>query len=232
VHAGLTDALEQRVLRIQRIAVHPRLQRQGIGRSLLGRLTAAAVEEGIDLLGCAFGAEPPLLAFWRTAGFAPVRLGIRVDPASAAHSLFMLRGISARGERLAREGERRFLRDLPWALAAGLRGLDSHLAVLLLEGRDCRDLALDDAERQALAAIAAGARQPATAEAAVWKALVQIAAGAHAPAERLAPLVAGRLQHCAGAQLCRTFALCGRGEADERLRSLLRGQANTLAVRG
>ncbi len=168
VHAGLDDCLTQRVLRVQRIAVHPQRRRGGIGSRLLDAAGAWAADNAVDLLGCAFGVELPLLAFWQDAGMRAVRLGLRVDPASATHSLFMLRALSVRGEALVAVAVRRFLGDMPWALGGSLRDIDSQLALALMAGRDCSDLALNDDECRDLARIVAGARQPATAEALVW----------------------------------------------------------------
>ena len=221
VHAGLDEMLVQRSLRVQRIAVHPDLRRCGLGRRLLEGCAGWAVERHFDLLGCAFAADPGLLAFWRGAGFSAARLGTRVDPASAAHSLFMLRGLSMRGRALADLAARRFLADLPWALGAELALLDSQLAVALLHGRGCDDLRLDAADRRDLGRVAAGARLPATAASLTWKALVQIAAQGATDSERLAPLVAWLLQHQAAERVCGQYALEGQRDLVARLRGLL-----------
>ncbi len=221
VHAGLDGMLRARSLRVQRIAVHPRMQRQGIGRRLIEQTAGWAVQQGFDLLGCAYGVDPPLLRFWRATGFTAVRMGVRVDPASAAHSLFMLRGLNARGEGLLASGRSDFLRGLPWALRDSLQDLDSTLAVTLLHGRDCTDIALCVSEQQALRRIAQGARQPASAEAVVWKALVWLAARGDQGAERLAPLLAWRLQGRPAAAVCAEFGIAGRRELEARLRDLL-----------
>jgi len=231
VHAGLDGCLQQRVLRVQRIAVHPRSRRRGIGRRLLAALVDWGRAGDADLLGCAFAADPALLSFWRATGFMPVRLGVRLDPASAAHSLFMLYGLSRAGQSLTLHAVRRFLADLPWSLA-GAHGLDGRLAAMLLHGRDCGDLALDVDDRLALERIAAGARQPATARAAVWKGLAQIAARGETAIEPLAPLVAYWLQHQTPAQLCRDFSLCGQRALDVQLQTVLRGQLSTLLSAG
>lgn len=225
VHAGLSDCLTQRVLRVQRIAVHPRLHRQGIGTRLLEAMAVWGGRQGFDMLGCAYGAERALLMFWQVAGFVAVRLGVRVDPASAAHSLFMLRGLSVRGRELATHGAQRFLAQLPWSLGASLRALDGELAVLLLRERDCRDLSLDHEDLDALGRIAQGMRLPATADALLWRVVVCIAARAEAPAAVLAPLLAWLVQHHEPAQVCRRYALRGRAALDGHLRSLLSGQA-------
>ena len=68
VHAGLGEALRLRALRIQRIAVHPEFQRQGLGSRLLASATSWVEREGIDLIGCAFGIEPKLMTFWQNRG--------------------------------------------------------------------------------------------------------------------------------------------------------------------
>ena len=222
VHAGLDPALRLSTLRVQRIAVHPQLQRRGIGQRLLEAVATWATDRQFDLLGCAYGVDLHLLAFWQVAGFVPVRLGIRVDPASAAHSLFMLRGLNQAGRDLALLGRRDFQAALPWSLAASLKDLDSRLAVVLLKGRDCADLALAPADRRALERMVCGARQPATAEAAVWKSLVAKAAAGDSP-ERLAALIAWRVQGRPLEEVCRTFAIAGRKAIEARLRALLSG---------
>lgn len=223
VHAGLDQALKLTVLRVQRIAVHPQAQRTGIGRSLLQAVAAWATDRRFDLLGCAYGVDLSLLAFWQSAGFVAARLGVRVDPASAAHSLFMLQGLSKTGRELTLHGHQDFQADLPWSLAASLSDLDSRLVARLLAGRDCADLALSAAERRAVARVAAGARQPATAEALVWRSLVLIAAGGRETLDRLAPLLAWRLQGRPHGQVCRAFSIAGRKALEARLREMLSG---------
>jgi tRNA(Met) cytidine acetyltransferase len=220
VHAGLDRILRLRTLRIQRIAVHPELQRQGIGRRLLERAAEWAARRRYDLLGTAYGIERSLLSFWQAAGYVAVRLGVRVDPASAAHSLFMLRGLCAAGNELAASARHDFQAGLPWALAASLGDLDSYLAVQLLRGLECSDLALSVADETAVKRIAEGVRQPATAEAAVWKAVLNLAARGAPPAPELAPILAWRVQRRSAADVCREFSIAGRRELEACLRSV------------
>jgi tRNA(Met) cytidine acetyltransferase len=220
VHAGLDQVLLQRLLRVQRIAVHPQLQRRGIGRSLLEITADWATGGRFDALGCAYGVDPPLLGFWQSVGFEAVRTGVRVDPASAAHSLFMLRGLSGPGRELAAVAGQHFRAQLPWALAGSLSDLDSRLAVQLLGGRDCSDLALSANDRRDLGRIATGARQVATAEALVWRALVVVAAQGPVDVDRLAPLIAWQLQRRAIGWVCQTFSMTGRRTLEKHLQSL------------
>jgi tRNA(Met) cytidine acetyltransferase len=222
VHAGLDPVLRLRTLRIQRIAVHPEMQRCGIGRRLVERAGEWAAEQRFDLLGSAYGVDLSLLSFWHALGFSPVRLGVRVDPASAAHSLFMLRGLSPLGSDLEASGSSDFQADLPWVLAAGLRDLDSVLAAQLLRGRDCSDLVLRAAEERALRRIAEGVRQPATAAAAVWKRVLVLAASGAWPLGQLAPILAWQVQRRSAEDVCHEFSIAGRRELQARLQSLFR----------
>jgi tRNA(Met) cytidine acetyltransferase len=218
VHAGLEDILRCRVLRVQRLAVHPQRRRQGVATRLIASVADWALSARFDLLGCAYGADPPLLQFWQSVGFLPARCGIRVDPASALHSLFMLRGLNVRGSALATQACWRFRNQLPWALGGSLGTLDAALGARLLRGRDCADVTLSVADRRDLA----GGRQPATAEALIWKALVEVAAVGAVPPRSLAPLIAWQLQHQPVRRVCESYALRGRRDLEASLRALLR----------
>lgn len=230
VHAGLDGVLHRRVLRIQRIAVHPACQREGIGRGLVGALAANA--DGADLLGCAYGVDEGVLTFWSRLDFRPARIGLRVDVASAAHSLFMLRGLNESGCALAHGAETRFRQQLPWTLAGSLADLPAELAVELLAARDCSDLPADGWEREALARVAAGSRSVVSAEALVWRELVRVAATGDTDADRLAPLIAWQLQRQAIETISRRYGLGGRRALEQRLRALLRHHQKPSASSG
>ena len=123
-HGGWCQAPTLRLLRIMRIAVDERHRRAGIGSGLLARARERAEAEGFDLLGTRYGVSPGLLRFWQHNGYRVVRIGHRVDPASAAHSVQMLASLSTAGEALCDAACARFLDDLPWRLLSGLAGLD------------------------------------------------------------------------------------------------------------
>jgi len=219
VHAGLDEALTQRVLRVMRVAVHPEAQRQGVGSRLILAASRWAGSNALDAVGCAYGIDRPLLAFWTALGFQPLRLGLRVDPASAAHTLFMGKGLSRDGQGLVAFGARAFRRDLPWALGGVHSDLSPTLATQLLEGRDCDDLALQATDRQVLERLAVKARDPATAPGLLWRWLVCRAA--RAAGDDLPPLVAWRLQHWSSERVCRAFGLAGRAALQAQLRRTL-----------
>lgn len=192
-HGGWCEAPTLRLWRVMRIAVAEPARRRGIGSALLGRLRDTAAAQGIDLLGTSFGLDAALLAFWERSGYSPVRLGHRIDPASAARSLQMLHPLSEVGRRLAEAASTRFRRDLPWRLGRELADLPPEAVAALLRGRDCSDLPLDAADRRALRRLAAGGQGMEELWPLLWRwAVRRLAAGAQGPeAAALASLLQG-----------------------------------------
>ncbi len=133
-HGGWCRAPTLRLLRIMRIAVDERHRRTGIGSRLLARARERAEVEGFDLLGTRYGLSPGLLRFWQHNGYRVVRIGHRVDLASAAHSVQMLASLSTAGAALCDAAGARFLDDLPWRLVSGLARLDPAVVPLLWRG--------------------------------------------------------------------------------------------------
>ena len=217
VHAGIDEILQQRVLRVQRIAVHPEARRRGVGRAMLDAIAGSAEDAEFDQLGCAFAADAELLGFWHRCGFVAARVGLRVDPASGSHSLFMLRGLSQRGCAVAQEAASRFRHGLPWSLGMALRDLDAGLAAMLLHGRDNADLALDESDLEVLRRLVAGSRQLMTADQLLWRSLVLLAAAA-GDDDSLAPWIAWLLQGHDVQTVCQRFAVEGRVALEEGLK--------------
>lgn len=79
-----------RCLRIMRIAVHPSLQGQGIGKQILEHLMQTRELE-FDYLATSFGVTEELFNFWQQNGFVTLRLGAKRDQASGTHSVIMAR---------------------------------------------------------------------------------------------------------------------------------------------
>lgn len=129
---GLQEAAQLNYQRIIRIAVHPALQGRGLGSQLLHHLTDWSGEQGMDYIGSSFGATEELLRFWYRAGLRPVRLGMRQEASSGAHSALMLKPLSDRGATLYELARRRFLGQFPLQLAEPLKSLDTGVAVALL----------------------------------------------------------------------------------------------------
>ncbi|MGF1700300.1 GNAT family N-acetyltransferase [Photobacterium makurazakiensis] len=106
-HLGIKQGATQRCGRIMRIAVHPQLQQQGIGVSLL-QYTAAWAKDNFDYLGTSFGYVPELFLFWLKAGYQPVRLGIKKDASSGYQSLQCILALNAQSKVWAEIAENLF----------------------------------------------------------------------------------------------------------------------------
>ncbi len=131
-HAGFAAAARCRFARVQRVAVHPALRRRGLGGRLLEVAAADAAERGLDFIGASFGATAGLLHFWRRAGFATVRVGVRRDAASGAHSTVLLRPLRPDVDGLFETLRRRFHQQFDDWLIEPLNDLETDLVLALL----------------------------------------------------------------------------------------------------
>lgn len=129
-HCVQPQALQQRFLRVMRIAVHPAIRRKGAASALLRKLTSTA--EGIDTICTSFGASSDLMAFWRINGFRPVRIGLTRDASSGSHSVLMLQSATENGKQLLQLAQRRFLKQFPLLLSDSLKFLDTEILLPLL----------------------------------------------------------------------------------------------------
>ena len=159
VQGGFQQAPGLRYLRILRVAVDARVQRRGLGSALIRAVIADAETNGFDSVGASFSLLPDMLEFWRSSGFQPVLIGMKKNTASAAHSVVVLRGISASGKQLHDIARTRFKQILPHWLSDPLRNLETGIALELLRqaGQLC-PLNLNKHERRDLQSFADGQR--------------------------------------------------------------------------
>jgi tRNA(Met) cytidine acetyltransferase len=158
-HLGRREGATLPGARVVRIAVHPGLQRRGLGTTLLEAVADRARGSGCALLGSGFGATLGLLGFWRRAGFRPVRLGVRRGAASGIRSAIVLRPLDERGTPLFRDLAFRFRDQLPHLLTDTFRDLEPDLALdLLASPSPLPPLDLDAEDRADLYACAFGPR--------------------------------------------------------------------------
>ena len=93
--AGIAAMGEFGFQRIQRIAVHPLWQRQGLGSQVLSEITAYYdTNQSIDFIGASFAAESDVVAFWLKNKFQPVWAGLRMDTATGLPSLQVLQPLT------------------------------------------------------------------------------------------------------------------------------------------
>lgn len=221
-HTGARDALTARLRRVLRIAVHPQRRRQGLGHWLIDSERQLAAEQGIDLLGASFGAEPGLMAFWRSEGMSSVRLGLARETSTGEHAVMVLTATSAQGQALEQRLIQRFHRQLPGLLAFELRELAPDIAMALLaEGsesgcatawlRDWSASDLQDIQDVALASRDAAMARPAI-QALLRHCAGRASAGYHP--QGLALLVGWAFQGRSDAWLATQLGLTGSRQVD------------------
>ncbi|MGI9275724.1 MAG: tRNA(Met) cytidine acetyltransferase TmcA [Endozoicomonas sp.] len=133
-HVGIPEAVTRKGLRILRIAVHPSIQRKGVGRLLVDYVANQSGARQFDYIGSSFGATADLLHFWGDCGFQPVRVGLTREASSGCHSLMVLKPLAESGERLVREASNRFLDNFLLQLPGALVDLAPEIVVLLFQG--------------------------------------------------------------------------------------------------
>jgi len=94
--------------RVMRIAVHPELQRLGLGSRLLENIQQEALNLQLDFCGASFAADPRLFGFWQANHYLPLRLGERSDRVTAGWPLLVLNPLSESAQEITREILTRF----------------------------------------------------------------------------------------------------------------------------
>jgi tRNA(Met) cytidine acetyltransferase len=122
--------------RVVRVAVHPRLQRQGLGSALLRQVVDHARQDGADLVGAGFGATQGLLNFWRGEGFEITRIGVKPEVSSGGWGATVLRPLTPEGRQAMEPARSHFVRGLPRLLGGPLRWMEPDLVVALGAGSD------------------------------------------------------------------------------------------------
>ena len=85
-----------RYWRINRIAVAPHLQGQGLGTRLVSYINGQALAQHIDALTSSYGASDKLNHFWQQCGFTLVDMGEKPNKASGETSALVVKCISER----------------------------------------------------------------------------------------------------------------------------------------
>jgi tRNA(Met) cytidine acetyltransferase len=222
LHAGLEEAASARALRIIRIAVHPAARRRGIGRGLVAAVMASGQARGADLAGASFAATPGVIAFWAETGMQPASIGSRAETSTGAHSVVMIRPLSAAGRRLAQATQDRFVNDLPWHLGDALAGLDPAVLAAVVASTPARRVGLSKDDTVLLEGFARDRRPFEHSRAALWR-LGAAALGAPRLLDRLTDnrrnaLVARVLQARPWAESARMARASGRSELVALLR--------------
>lgn len=131
-HGAQLNAASHKYARIQRIAVHPAIQQQGLGKLFIEKITAWAETKQFDHLCASFGATDELLKFWQDRQFSTLRIGFTKDKSSGTHSFIVNLALSERGKQLHHSIQKQFQKQLPTQINRHLQSLDTGLIISLL----------------------------------------------------------------------------------------------------
>ena len=130
---GIKGACQPSYARIMRIAVHPTVQREGVGRQLDVVINLWAKQKNIDFVGASFGATSDLLRYWQQLAYQTVRIGITKDSASGTHSVLVLRAVSEDRQQIIAQASALMLAQLRYSLSGDLAQLDSAMVIALMK---------------------------------------------------------------------------------------------------
>lgn len=222
VHLGLEGAPLLHCGRIVRIAVHPALQRRGLGSRLIRDIVAQLVAAGCDFVGTSFGATPELLKFWNGLGWLPVRLSVQKSASSGAHSAVFIEAHSDAGRALLAQARQRFFAQFSHQLSDSLRELEPALVPGLLQRGGDFAPSLDAADERDLLAFSHEQRLVEVTIGSLWRlGLRELMNGRaverlHTP--ELAVLILRVLQKRGWAECVAATGLAGRKQALHTLR--------------
>jgi len=168
-HAGITEAGELNYQRVIRIAVHPAIQRQGLGKTLLTTLLEQVQDKGVDIIGTSFGLDDNVLAFWQSAGFKPVRLGTHRDEVSGSWSVMLLQGLSKQGQQLVTASQQRFSEQWPYLLTQQFAQLDVGSVIALSQMITVKEPTLTDYDQADIKGFADQQRSYEASQVALWQ---------------------------------------------------------------
>lgn len=131
---GFRNAPKLACARVVRIAVHPGLQGQTLGSSLLRVLSGELKEQGFDCIGASFAVTEQVLRFWNHNDFVTVRVGMSKEKSSGCHAGLVMRPLSADGLVMLQLAQERFLNQLPLAIEEYLKELSVGLVLALFSG--------------------------------------------------------------------------------------------------
>lgn len=223
-HVGLKSAGELHCARLMRIAVHPALQRRGLGRRLLQHIKRDAEMQGADLIGASFGATSSLLRFWRGENLWPVRVGFQRDHASGEYSVMMLSALSMAGASVVSQARACLLNDLPQLLSDPLRDVDVGVVALLLQQNPAQSEIESNAptsrDLETVRNFIEGERSYEDCLASIWRYVVWALRDPKHLSVSLEQgvLITKVLQRHSWADVSRQFDLAGKSEVKRRLR--------------
>ena len=111
-HAGYKSAAQLKYARVMRIAIHPHVQRLGLGHYFIQQVVKQERNHDVDIFGSSFSSTLELLKFWKNAGFSILRFGFSRDHVTASYAAVVGLGLSTQGDMVVNALSRKFERNL------------------------------------------------------------------------------------------------------------------------
>ncbi len=223
-HCGFEHAFEYSYLRIMRIAVHPQVQRYGIGCHFVEQISLLGAKQGIDFIGSSFGVNPELLSFWLKAGFSTIRIGFTKDKASGEHSALMIKGIHAKTSLQQQKLKQEFYRSFDYLLIEEYQSLSTPLVKLLLSQQEKASIVeLSDLDFANVLAFSTGERLYSSCVYSLylWLKHDLLACSSHRNSDdeqNALILIARLIQKHSSANVCQQYALTGKKMLNQRIK--------------
>ncbi|OWJ54829.1 GNAT family N-acetyltransferase [Pyrodictium delaneyi] len=121
-----------RAARIVRIAVHPELQRRGLGSKLLSYVEEWARGRGVDLVMAVFGRHD-VIEFWLRAGYTPFYVSPRFNKYTGEKNIGVAKPFTGAGKEALEEAARELRLRLLFSAHSVYRDLATEKIVMLLQ---------------------------------------------------------------------------------------------------
>jgi tRNA(Met) cytidine acetyltransferase len=222
---GVEHAFDYHYLRVMRIAVHPKVQHQGLGSLFLKDIAIFAKSQGADFLASSFGATQPLLSFWLTADFKLGRIGFSKDKASGEQSALVIKSLSENAERVLATINTEFYRCFDYLLVDEYKNLTPNLVALIQQYCPQSSLMLlSSLDNANVKAFTHGYRQYSSCVFSLHLWLKQQLFSQRINDDMRSVLISRIMQKHSISEVCRTYGFTGKKALEQYLKSAVSAQ--------
>lgn len=207
--------------RITRIAIAEELQSQGMGQQLINYLAVSAQSNNISVLSSSFGLNLDLLRFWQKAGFSVVNLSQQSEVSSGEHSAQLIKPLTLPAEEFLLALQHEFQAELLYQADKSLQRFETHvLGELLLTcppqiANECTSIEI-------IEQFCAGTRPLVSCKRLLRSYFIaQLHAASILTNTQFLLLVAVLLQNVANVEISKKYALKGKKEIEENIRTAI-----------
>lgn len=207
--------------RISRIAIHPNLQSNNLGRQLVSFIKQEAKSAGISMLTSAFGCNIRLLNFWHKVDFQVVKLSSKVEVSSGENNCMCISPLSDEAANIMSSVREEFYEELNYQIDKEWQAVNPSLLAEILIKSPTR-YNIDITKIEMIKQLCHGSR-PFSAMQRVVRLylLAQTKKLLCLPMSESAFLIALVLQNKTYQQLCRDFHLTGKKQIEDKLKTNL-----------